>query len=175
MAQGHDQLRGLDAAPGHHVLRGLGGQFHLLLRAEQDHVGQGSLHGVAHAALALGAARGRGGEDRRLRLGGIFFFRAGHGHLHGAVMHLLATQVAHVRGVHLQLPGERAAQRLVRGDQGLEALVDLPVLALAPFLDGLHEHQARAHHDQGGHQQAHERGQQGGPGTEVEQVAHAES
>ncbi|MPN04251.1 hypothetical protein SDC9_151487 [bioreactor metagenome] len=54
-----------------------------------------------------------------------------------------------MRGAHLQRSGERAAQRLVGGDQRLQSPIDLPVLALAALLDGLHEQQPHAHHQAG--------------------------
>ena len=68
-AQGDDELGGLDAAPGDHVVGGARRQAHLLFGTEQDHVGQRGLHGIAHAASALGAGRVGGGpvsaEGRR--------------------------------------------------------------------------------------------------------------
>src|SRR5690606_10609692 len=97
---------------GHHVARRGGRQSHLFLRAQQDHVRQGGLDRVADASATLGG----GG-------GGVVGF--------AGLIRLRRTQVAQVGGAHHQFAGERAPQRLVGGDQGLQALVDLAVLALA--------------------------------------------
>ena len=56
-AQRDDELGDLDAAAGHDLVRRPRRQAHLLLGAEQDHVGERRLHRVAHAAAALGAGR----------------------------------------------------------------------------------------------------------------------
>ena len=58
-----------------------------------------------------------------------------------------------------ELAGKRAPQRLVGGDQHLQPFVDLTILPLAPFLDGHHQEQAKAHADDSDERQARERGQ----------------
>jgi hypothetical protein len=54
--------------------------------------------------------------------------------------------------------GEGAAQHLVGGDQRLEPLVDLAVLALAPLLQRHHHDESYAHADQRDQQQPGDRG-----------------
>ena len=56
-AQRDDELGDLDAAAGHHLVGRSRRQAHLLLGAEQDHVGERGFHRVAHAAAAFGAGR----------------------------------------------------------------------------------------------------------------------
>ena len=58
------------------------------------------------------------------------------------------AQLAQMPRVDGELAGERTAQRLVGRDQGLQALVDLAVLALAPKLHTVHQHQADADRDE---------------------------
>ncbi|MCY1238866.1 hypothetical protein D9M72_516250 [compost metagenome] len=153
---------------GHQLARRGGRQPHLLLGAQQDDVGQRRLDGIANAAGAVGGGhrlpcvrcRGwRGGG--RWRDGGIGGIR-------------LAPQVAQVRGIDGQVAGKGTAQRLVRGDQRAQPLVDLPVLAFAALLHGLHDQQPDAHADQRDDGQAHHRGEQALPGTEI-QVSHVQS
>ncbi|RYF81973.1 MAG: hypothetical protein EOO29_08755 [Comamonadaceae bacterium] len=88
-------------------------------------------------------------------------------------MHLRAAARGAVRGVNLQVARERTAQRLVRRNQRFEAFVDLPVLALAPPLYGLHEDQADADRHQRNQNQAQQRGGGAGPRGEVDEIAHA--
>jgi hypothetical protein len=85
---------------------------------------------------------------------------------------IVLPELAQMQRAHAQRAGERAAQRFVGGDQGLESFVDLPVLTLASFLHGLHEQQANAHHQAGHQQQAQHSGEQGGPGAEIKRRAH---
>ena len=73
--------------------------------------------------------------------------------------------------LHRQFTREGAAQHLVGGNQRAQALVDLAVLALAPPLDGLHEHQPDAHRDDRNQHQAHQRGHHRAPGAEIK-IAH---
>lgn len=150
-AQRGDQRRGLDPPSGDHVLGGLRGETHLFLGAEEDHVRQRGLDRVADPSPALGAGRVRGFVAGTCRV---------------------AAQVAQVARVHAQFAGERTAEGFVGGDQRLQPLVDLAVLALAPALQGLHEHQADADRHQR-HQHEPEQGrEQAGPGTEIEETAH---
>lgn len=53
-AQRHYQRARVHGAAGHHVLRGLGGERHLLFGAQQNHIGQSRFHRIADAAAALG-------------------------------------------------------------------------------------------------------------------------
>ncbi len=156
--RGH-QLGRVHRAAGHHLVGRRHGEAHLFLRAQQDHVRQCRLHRVADAAPALG-----GGFRQRVAAGIAFVHRFG-------VRRPQALR-APVRRVHRQVAREGAAQRLVGGDQRLQPLVDLPVLALAPALQRLHEDQADAHRHQRDEHQAQQGGEDGGPGTEVEGVAH---
>ena len=71
-----------------------------------------------------------------------------------------------------EIAGERTAERLVRGDQRLQSLVDLSVLSLAPLLHGVHDEQADADRDQRDDDQAKQRRQHALPGAEVERAAH---
>ncbi|KAG0751336.1 hypothetical protein G6F24_014415 [Rhizopus arrhizus] len=127
---------------------GARGQPHLFVGAQQQDVRQCRLDRIADAA---GAVRTRFGDAF-----GIFAL----------------AQVAAMAGVHPQFAGERTAQGLVGGHQRAQPLIDLPVLARAALLDGLHHQPADAHADQRDQRQAQQWRQQALPGTEI-QITHA--
>jgi hypothetical protein len=125
-AQRHDELRRVHGPSRGELGRGARGEANLVFRAQQDDVGERGLDRITDAARAVGARR------VGVRRSGLTFEHAG------------AAQVAQMRGIDGQIAGERATQRLVRRDQGAQALVDLAILALPPLLDRLHEHEPDA-------------------------------
>ena len=139
-AQGSHQRAGFYRAARHHFLRGMGRQSDLLFGAQQNNVGQRGFHCITNAAAALCCT----------------FADAG-----CTALRFALVQMAPVLGAHTQRACERAAQRLVGRNQGLEPFIDLPVFTLAPFLHRLHEDQTNAHHQTGNQQQTQHRREQG--------------
>ena len=78
-----------------------------------------------------------------------------------------------MRRIDREIAGERATERLVRGDERAQALIDLAVLALAPLLDRLHRDEPKTHADQRDERQTKQRQQQRLPRAEID-VAHDE-
>jgi hypothetical protein len=70
--------------------------------------------------------------------------------------------------VDREVAGEPSAQGLVGGDQCLQPLVDLPVLALAPPRHGLHDWPADPNRDEREDDKADERRHDALPGAEIE-------
>jgi hypothetical protein len=153
VAQRDDEFMRVDGAAFDEFVRGGGGEAHLLLGAEQDDVRQRRFDRIAHAPRAVAAA----GQ-----------FDAGVGAGFGVAF----AQVAQMRRIDGQVARERAAERLVRGDQRAQAFVDLPVFALAALLDRLHRNEADADAEQRDDGETDQRRKQGVPVAEVE-VAHA--
>jgi hypothetical protein len=115
------------------------GETHLLFGTEQNDVRKRGLDGVADAPRTLAA----------FVLGGAF-------------------QIPLVPWVDFKAARERAAQRLVGGDERAQSLVDLPVLAVAPLLHRLHDEQANSDANDGNDRDPDETEEQRLPGTEVE-------
>jgi hypothetical protein len=61
-----------------------------------------------------------------------------------------------VRGIDAQVARERPAQSFVSGDQGTQTLVDLPIQAFPPLLNGNHRQQANADANQCDNRKAQE-------------------
>ncbi|MNM64492.1 hypothetical protein D3C81_758930 [compost metagenome] len=139
-----------------HVRRRARGQLYLFLGAKQDHIRQRAFHRIADAPRSVARIA-------------LFRLWQQHGTLgRGDCLAVgqrssAAPYVAQMAGVHAQVARERAAQRLVGGDQGFEPFVDLTVGRLALLLHRLHHQQADAHADQGDDGQTDQGGEQALP------------
>jgi hypothetical protein len=163
IAQRDDEFAGLDAPALHEIARGTFGQAYLLLRAEQDKVGERRFNGVADAAGTIRAGIGFSGRLVRRR----HPLRQGRS-LCGRVGQLAAVQVAQMRRVDREISGEGPAEHLVGRDQCLQPFVDLPVHPLATLLHPDHHRKPDADADEREKRDPDERREDAGSGTEVE-------
>ncbi len=152
----NDEVMRVHRATRDEVSRRLLRQPHLLLRSEQDDVGKRRLHVIANAASALGT-----GDDALERFRAVRLARC-----------RPLAQVAQMRRIDGEVPGEGAAQRLVGGDEGAQPLVDLPVRPLPALLDREHHDEADADADQREEGKPDHRHEDAVPGTEIEIAQH---
>jgi len=135
IAQGDDELVGVDLVSGDEFPGGLFGKAHMFVGAEQDDIGEGRLHRVAHLTdtLECFVAHGAGRNSLAAGLGSRL---------------LGGADIAQMPGIDGKTPGEGAAEDFIGGDQRLEALIDLAVHPLLALLDGGHHDEANADADE---------------------------
>ncbi|MNV32412.1 hypothetical protein D3C71_1237490 [compost metagenome] len=128
-------------------------QAHLLIRAQQHYVRQGGFHRITDPTRTLATAFGLRRQMQRI----TFFASVGQ-----------CAEITAMAWIDVERAGERSAEDFVSGDQRALPLVDLPVLALAALLHGLHDQQPDADADQGDDRQPDQGGEHGLPGAEIE-------